>query len=260
MAVAASSAAVPTAPASPDAIPRQSDRGTARHPELRALRWRVRGISRVDRDVFVGRADLRGSVVVGGRLAAGSVAADGSLEVRGPIAVSGSFRLRGTLNAAAELTGRELDLAGRLRLAAALRAEGSVRLGGDVETGAIRASTVLLRGAGTIAGPVDAGSVDLGFRADATVGAVRARSIRVRGPVPNPVRWALGQEATVRVDRIEADTAYLEGARVEFVRAPEIRLGPAAHLVAYEGRLVATHRTSRVGPESWSPPPSGLRR
>jgi cytoskeletal protein CcmA (bactofilin family) len=260
-AAGATTGGVPTADLPPTVpTPLVVDRGTVRHAELRAIRWRVRGISKVDRDATAGQADLGGTVIVGGRLSVGSAEVDGSLEVRGAATASDRLRLRGTLTAAATVRGRQVELEGRLRVVGELSAESALRLRGSMDLGSVRAATVDLRGSGHVRGPIDVGSADLLLTGDAQLGEIRARSLRARGPVPNPVRWALGQETQVVVERIEADTVYLEGLRATFVRSPEIRLGPAAHLLAYEGRVLRAHRTSRVGLESWSQPPTGLRR
>jgi len=240
--------------------PSQVDRGTVHHPELRAGRWSVAGISKVDHDVSVGRADLRGTVVIGGDLRAGEVDAHGRLEVRGAVAVTSRLRLRGSLAVRAGVRAAELSLAGSVEVAGTLASERTLRVEGVLRGAALRSPMLELRGVADVPGATEATSLDGRFTGDTHLGEVRARTVRLRGPVPNLVRWVLGRQASVIVDRIEAESVYLEGVRVAFARAREIVLGRDAHLLAHEGRVLRAHSTSRLGPESWTPAPPGFRR
>ncbi len=237
-----------------------TDRGTSRRDGIRAARWTVDGVVKVDCDVEVARARLRGTVVVGGELAAGELALSGSLDVRGALTVTGRLRTDGRLEARATVRAGAAELAGVVRVAAELRSDGLLRIRGETSAPALRATAIDLGGRAEVPGALEATAVVARFAGDARLGTVRCRSLRLAGPLPNPLRWVLGREAEVYVERVEAESVYLEGARAAFVRSPEIVLGPASHLLAHEGRVVRAHRTSRVGPESWSPPPLGLRR
>lgn len=236
------------------------DRGTVHHLELRAGRWRTSGIVKVDRDVSVGRAELRGIVVVGGALLAGELDARASLDVRGAIAVTASFRLRGSLAARAGARAADLALSGTVESLGELTAERSLGADGIVRAPTLRAPSVRLRGTAHVPGAIEATSVDASFLGDSELGEVRARTVRLRGPAPNLVRSVLGRAAVVSVRGIEAESVRLEAVRAEFVRAREIVLGRYAHLLAHEGTVVRAHPTSRIGPESWTPAPPGLRR
>ena len=240
--------------------PTVADRGTVLRAELSAGRWSTGGIAKVEGDATVDRARLRGTVVVGGRLVAGEVRLSGTLDVRGAVAVDQGLRTDGTLLARSTVDVGEADLDGTTRVLGELRARTVLRSRGSLTAPAVRALSVDLAGTAEVPGELAATAVTARFARSARLGTVRGRKVSLRGPVPNPVRWALGLQAEVEVDRIEADRAYLEGVRVAFVRAPEIELGPASHLLAHEGTVLRAHRTSRIGPESWSPAPPGLRR
>jgi cytoskeletal protein CcmA (bactofilin family) len=240
--------------------PSQVDRGTVHHAELRVGRWTLTGIAKVDRDVSVGRADLRGTVVVGGTLLAGEIELHGTLDVRGAIAVTSRMHVRGALAARAGARAAELALGGKVEVAVDLVAERSLRVDGELKAQALRAPTIELRGGAHVPGVLEATSLDGRFSASSTLGEVRARTVQLRGPVPNVVRWALGLQSVVTVTRIEAESVFLEGVRAGFVRAREITLGRDAHLLAHEGTVVRAHPSSRLGPESWTLAPAGFRR
>lgn len=262
---ATASAPVPPTPTTPSGAteprrPAQVDRGSVHHASLRAGRWSAAGIAKVDHDVSVGRADLRGTVVVGGTLLAGEVEVRGSLDVRGPIAVTARMRLRGSLEAHSGVRAAELSLSGKIRTSAELVAEKALRVDGALRAPELRSALLELRGVARVPGTIEATSLDARFTGDTELGEVRARQVRLRGPVPNVVRWVLGKEAVVQVARVEAESVFLEGVRVGFARSPSIVLGRDAHLLAHEGTVLRAHATSHLGPESWTPPPRGFRR
>ncbi len=236
------------------------DRNSARRDSVVAPRWDARGIVRIDHDVQVGQASLDGTTVVGGRLASGQLRSRGSLEVRGPLEVQREFDHRGVLEASGPVRVGSASWDGTARIGGDLAAASVLRVAGSLRANRVAAALVRLRGTATVAGLLTATSLDAELSGDSAFDEVHAHDVRIAGPVPNPVRWALGMETNVTVGRIEAESVDLVAVRAGFVRAPAITLGPAAHLVAYEGRIVRAHPSSRVGPESWSRPPAGLRR
>ncbi len=236
------------------------DRQSSRREAVTAPRWDARGIVRVDHDVLVGRASVDGTVVVGGSLTAERLDARGSLEVHGPLEVRGEFRLRGALQAYGPVHVRDATLEGTVRVAGELAADSVLKMTGSLRAPSVRAGLLQLRGTATVAGTLTAHSVEAELVGDSVLGEVRAREVRLAAPVPNPLRWVLGKETTVTVGRIEAGSVELVAVRAAFVRSPAITLGPSAHLLACEGQIVRAHPSSRVGHESWSRPPAGLRR
>jgi cytoskeletal protein CcmA (bactofilin family) len=257
----------PAAPSEPAATARPLpteppvvDRGTVRHERIRTDRWSVDGIAKVDREVEVGRADLRGTVVVGGSVSAGELLVRGSLEVRGAVSVLGRLVVRGSLGAAGVVGAGDASLDGTVRVAGELSAGSAIRADGTLFAGSLRAPSVRLRGTAAVPGTVETTGFDGVLTGDSSFGTIRSPRLRLKGPVENPVRWVLGRHASVVVERIEGEQLELEGVRASFARAREIVLGRDSHLLAYEGRIVRAHPTSRVGPESWTAPPAGLRR
>jgi cytoskeletal protein CcmA (bactofilin family) len=262
-AAAAPVAPTPTGVAPPSPTPvedRIRDRGSVRRSAIRARRWELRGIAKVVGPVEVGSARLDGTVAVGGPLAAVELTAVGTLEVRGPVSASGTLTVRGGFDAGAIVRARDATFVGPVRAAAEVVVDGTLRVRGSLRAPLVRCGRLEIRGTADLPGTVTATDVDLDLRADSTLGSIVCRRLRLRGPTPTLVDKALGQEALVVVNRVEAETATISGARVGFVRATEVVLGPAAHVGAVEGRVVRAHPTSRVGPESWSRPPEGLRR
>jgi len=246
--------------APPVPTPTAGDPGVRPPPEVRARDWRVRGISKVAGVVEVGSADLRGTVVVGGTLTAASLEFDGTLEARSQVAVSGKLRGRGQLGAEAGVRAGEAELAGVVRVSGELVASGRLRVRGRLQAPSVRSEVLDLRGSAQVPGEITAPSCRLTLTEDTSIGTIRCRDLRLRGPPPNLVRRVLSEEAIVRVDAVEGETVSIEFARVRFVRAREVTLGRGAHVAAVEGKVVRTHRSSRLGPESWSRPPPGLSR
>jgi cytoskeletal protein CcmA (bactofilin family) len=239
---------------------RVRDRGTVRHDRLRARRWEVDGIAKVVGAVEVGSARLRGTVVVGGPLAAVELAAVGRVEVRGPLTVVGSLAVRGSLDAGATVRAGSATLDGPVRTGGAVTVDGPLRVDGGLLAPSVRCGRLTLRGPATVPGTVAAGEADATLGPDAAIGAIVCGRLTLRGPTPSAVDRVLGKEPVAWVGRVEAETASVEGVRVGFLRAREIVLGRGAHVGTVEGRVVRAHPASRVGPESWTPPPPGLRR
>jgi len=236
------------------------DRGTVRHDEVRAERWVVRGISKVAGDVDVGVADLGGTVVIGGAVAARDLSVRGSLATRGSVAIGGRLRARGSVEATAPLRAHEARLEGSVRASAEVAAETTLVVRGSLRAASASCRTLDLRGTATVPGTVAAPVFRARLVGDSAFGLIQGRDIRLCGPSPNVVTRTLGEEQVVTAERIEAETVYVEAARVRFVRANEVVLGRNAHVVAVEGRVARAHRSSRLGPESWSRPPAGLSR
>ena len=144
-------------------------------------------------------------------------------------------------------------------------ADRAFRVTGQLEAPSIEAGLFELTGSATVPGSVEAGvAVRAHFRGDSALGAVRAPRVEVSGPspslIPTLLRIVFGGSGTVRVDRIEADSAEVSAAEVGFIRARQVVLGAGAHVTTVEGTIVRRHPSSRVGPESRSPPPHGLSR
>jgi len=217
-------------------------------------------VAKVDAEVEVDAAELNGRAIVGGPFVAGQLSVAGALESRGPLTVSGLFALRGALEASADVRAGEARLEGRLRTRGELVVERTLRLRGTFQGPSVRSAALELQGSATIPGTVDAATVTAALTEDSAIGTVRCGSLRLRGPPPNLVRRVLGRVPVVTVERVEAETVFIEAARVGFVRAQEVTLGREAHVAAVEGRVVRSHRSARLGPESWSRPPAGLTR
>lgn len=251
----------PPLPAAPGARgPPLVDRGTVRHDTVRSTRWVTRGITKVDRDVDVGRADLRGTVTVGGSLGADQLTVDGSLDVHGGLRARARLRTKGSLAVAGPVAAGEAVLIGAIRLRGELSAERAVVARGTLQAPSLQVGALTFRGAATVPGTIRASTVTAQLVADSSLGQVVAQTVRLRGPAPAIVVPMLGEPGVVTVDRVEAESVFVEGAHVAFVRAGAVTLGRGAHVTAVEGTVVRAHPTSRLGPESWSRPPAGLSR
>jgi cytoskeletal protein CcmA (bactofilin family) len=236
------------------------DRGTVCRDEVRAPAWRVRGFAKVLRSVDAGDVEVTGTLVVGGPLTAERLTVHGALDAHGPVAVTGRLFVRGSLDAGATVRAGDATVRGPLRAAGEATVDGELRVHGSLRAAGVRAGRLAVHGTAEVPGTLAAASVDLDLTGDSTIAAVQGREVRVRGPAVNVVRRVLGKEVVVAVGSIEGETVTVEGSRIALVRSPSIVLGPGAHVVAVQGRVVRAHRTSRVGPEAWSRPPAGLSR
>ena len=237
-----------------------TDRKAARHERVRAELWTSRGTTKVIGEVDVGRADLRGSVAVGGSLRAERVTAYGWLEVVGAVEVRALLGVDGELRAGSTVRAGEGIVRGSLRSAGALLVDAGLRVVGAVRCPSIAAVTLTLEGDLEIPGMLRASIVSLALRDGSRLGSVAGATVRVRARAPGGVASLLGRPPTVEIGRIEADHVEIEGVDVGFVHANEVVLGPGAHVTTLEGRVVRQHRSSRVGPESRTAPPPGLSR
>lgn len=240
--------------------PDLSENGVVRHDAVLARRWSVRGTAKVSGDVTVEAADLQGFLVVGGAFRGGRGRLRGTIEVAGPLDLRSELTVEGTLRGGTTVRAGSVAVSGTLRSAGAVEVVGTLEVRGRLEAPSLRAAELRLRGCAEISGTTHALKVEAEFDRPSALGSVEARSVRLRGRAPSPVDRLFGRSTPVSVERIEADRVELERVDVAFVRAPEIRLGAEAHVTTIEGTVVARHRTSRVGPESRSPRPPGLRR
>jgi cytoskeletal protein CcmA (bactofilin family) len=255
--------AAPAKPAPPPPRPKVAeirDVTSALHDSVDAERWNARGAVKVTGDVHIGTGELEGNASVAGKLVASSLRSHGALDVEGPIEVSGMLSSAGTLHAGQALHAGDANLRGTSRVSGAVSVDRALSVRGHLIAPSIVAGTLSLDGVGEVPGQVTAGSVDLRLSTQSSFGTVVARSVTVHGKVPNLVEKVLGRQLSVTVRRIEADSVHLEGVDVAFVRAPLIHLGRDAHVTEYEGSIVERHSSSRVGFESRSPRPYGLRR
>ncbi len=260
----------PTAPTAPDraAAVRGSairDSGTVRRDAVLATTWTATGVVKVEGDVDVGSGTVDGLVSVGGRLTATSLRARGTLEVVGAVEVRDDLALDGTFRLAGGLRAGRLTARGTVRAAAPVVVDRTVFARGTLEAPSVRVGVLDLVGSAEIPGELAAAAVVRAqFRGDSHLGTVRAPRTELHGPptslIPTLWRTVFGGSASIHVDRIEADSVELSAVDVGFVHAREIVLGPGAHVTAVEGAVVRRSATSRIGPESRSPPPPGLRR
>jgi cytoskeletal protein CcmA (bactofilin family) len=257
---APSTSAGPTAPPPRPRAGALQDVGTVRRDSVEAESWTSQGTVKVTGDVRVGEADLEGTVSIGGKLTAAAFRSRGELEVEGPIDVSGLFTGSVGLRATLTFHAGDADLRGNVHVLGAVTVDRTLHVRGNLEAPSLAVGLLKLEGTAQVPGDLVAASVSARLVDDSTFGQVRARSVSLRARIPNLVEKVLGRRVTVTVRRVEADEVVLEGVEAQFVRAPKISLGRDAHLTEYEGTIVRAHPTSRVGFESRSPPPYGLRR
>ncbi|MGA8303358.1 MAG: hypothetical protein WA691_00860 [Thermoplasmata archaeon] len=259
------SSALPPASAPPSRAGAVRDSGTVRRDSLRAATWTSTGLVKVQGDVDVGSGSTSGLVSVGGKLSAGSFRARGTLEVLGPTNVRDQLTLEGTVHLQAAVHAGAVEAKGTFRSPSDVRVDRALSVTGTFEAPSAHVGLFDLTGSAEISGDLEAAVLVRGrFRGNSHLGTIRARSVVLEGPptalIPTLWRRVFGGSATVEVGRIEADSVSLRAVDVEFVRSPEIVLGPGAHVTTVEGTIVRRHPTSRVGPESRSPRPHGLSR
>jgi hypothetical protein len=225
-----------------------------------ADRWTARGLVKVTGDANIGEGTVEGTVTVGGKLAANSVQYRGTVDVEGGVEIGGTIAGSGTLRTGQTLHAGDADLQGTVRAVGAMSVDRTLAMRGSLATPSLKVETLTFEGDAGIPGGLTGTSVSARLTADSTFGTIRARSVSLRARGPNLVEMFFWSRVHVRVDRIEAETAELEGVEVEFVHAPQITLGRNAHVTRYEGTIVKRHPSSRVGYESKSLPPYGLRR
>jgi len=258
--------ATPATNAPPASAPRPRvgelrDAGSIRRESVDADRWSASGLVKVTGDANVGEGTLDGTVSVGGRLVATNVRYRGMLDLDGVLEATGSFSGSGALRAGSTMHAGTADLTVTVRSTGAVTIDRTLRVRGSISAPSLSVGAELdLDGEAHVPGDLSAGTVSARFKEDSTVGTLRAKSAVLRVKPPNLVERIYFRTVTARIARLEADTAELDGVEVTFVRAPQIVLGRNAHVTQYEGTIVKRHPTSRVGYESKSPAPYGLRR
>ena len=265
---------MPTTPSAPAAAPPTpsprapvpprtgtlSDEGVVRRDTVHALRWDVTGTAKVLGDVDVGSGRSRGTATVGGNLSADSFDGRGILDVAGSVEVRSTLTTRGTFKAGGIVRAAEATLTGTVRSSGDVRVTGALRMEGSIAVPSIQAGDLTLRGQARVPGTVAAPRLEAALEGDSAIGTIEAKSVHLGRSGSNPLQRILGGKSAVTVERIEAETVDLEGIDVEFVRGNAITLGRDCHVRTVEGTVVRAHASSRVGPESRSPPPPGLSR
>ncbi len=263
--VVAGTPAGPIPPTRPSASPvprtgKLDDRGVVRHDSVHAAAWRARGAVKIEKEADAGVVRLDGTVTVGGDLTADSLTTNGSLEVGGRIEIDGVVKVDGSLRTIGAMHAVEGTFRGTVKVGGRLTVDRRLAARGLLVAASVQGNAVTLEGAVDVPGEITAQSLDAVLDRDSRLGAVRARSVVLRGKVPNLVEKVLQRAVSVTVDRVEADTVSLEGVDVEFVRSPALVLGRDCHVTMLEGTVVGRHPTSDIGPRSKSAPPYGLRR
>ena len=179
---------------------------------------------------------------------------DGAVDANGKLAGSGALRTGGTLHATTA------DLRGIVRVSGAVSVDRGFTLHGSLAAPSATVGELDLEGEAHVPGDLFGTSLQVRLKESSTFGTVRARSVVLHAKRPNLVDKVFFHTVSVKVARVEADSVDLAGVDVKFVRAPQITLGPDAHVTEYEGTIVKRHPSSRVGFESKSPAPYGLRR
>ncbi len=236
------------------------DVGTVRKESVDTDRWTARGTVKVTGEITIGQGMVDGVVSVGGKLAATGLAYHGTLDVGGAVDVRGTFSGSGDLRVGLTLHAMDADLKGTVRVLGATSVDHVLTVRGSLSTPSLAVGELTLHGEAQVPGEVVGHSVSARFTTDSALGPIRATSVDLRARPPNLVERVFWRRITVTVPRVEADSVTLEAVDVKFVRSPQITLGRGAHITEYEGTIVRRHPSSRVGFESKSRPPYGLRR
>ena len=243
----AAPAPAPVPPARPR-VGELHDSGTVRKEFVNADRWFATGLVKVTGDVQVGQGKVDGTVSLGGKLVASDLHYRGTVDILGVVEVTAGLTGSGSLRTEGALHAGTAELKGTAQVNGPLTVDKGLNVRGSLSTPSARV--------GELAG----GRVTAFLKESSSFGTVRARSVTLHGKPPNLVEKVFFRRVTVKVERVEADVVDLEAVDVQFVRSPQITLGRGAHVTEYEGTIVKRHSTSRVGFESKSPPPYGLRR
>ena len=253
-------AVVPTTPPQHPHLGELHDSGTVHKDWVDAERWVATGLVKVTGDVRLGEGKLDGTISLGGKLTATTVHYRGTLDVDGPVEASGAFVGAGALGLGATFHAGSADLKGTARVVGAVTVDGDLKVRGALFAPSVTVGELHLEGEARVPGTLLGTQLSARLHDDSKFGTVKARSVSLRTKPPNLVEKIFFRTLTVTVERVEADSVELEGVDVTFVRAPQITLGRNAHVTEYEGTIVKRHPTSRVGYESKSRPPYGLRR
>jgi len=255
--------AVPPPAVAPPTRPRVGelhDSGTVRKDFVNADRWFATGLIKVTGDVEVGQGKFDGTVTLGGKVTAADLHYRGTVDILGAVEVTAGLTGSGSLRAEGAVHAGTAELKGTAQMGGPLSVDRGLNVRGSMSAPSAKVGELDLDGEAHIPGELTGGRVAAFLKESSSFGTVRARSVTLHGKPPNLVEKMFFRRVTVKVDRVEADVADLESVDVQFVRAPQITLGRDAHVTEYEGTIVKRHPTSRVGFESKSPPPYGLRR
>jgi len=259
-------------PASSSRLGFLRDRGVVRRDSLAADAWRLQGAARIVGDVDTGITEISDHVVIGGRLTAGEVRASGVVEVHGPCDISRLFRVKGTYRCDSTLHAGEAEFEGLAKVAGGVRVDRDLHTTGMIETPNVAATTVVVHGGIHLKGNLTANRFDATLDRASWIEEIAAEVVRiVRVPlpwerwIPTPLRHLsrrlLGRsDAGLRVLRIEAKEVELEGVDVAYLRADRITVGADCRVGRYDGHILRTHPSSRLGPSSVSPLPYGMTR
>jgi len=250
----------PKAPPSRPRVRELHDSGTLRKESVDADRWFASGLVKVTGDANLGEGKLDGTVSIGGRLSAASARYRGVLEVDGAVEVSGALSGTGNLGVGSTLHAGTAELKGTARVGGPLTVDRMLKVDGSLAAPSAAVGELDLEGDARIPSNLTGLRVRTFLKEDSVFGIVRARAVSLKGKPTNLVEKVFFRRRRVRVERVEADEAELEAVEVKFVRAPKITLGRDAHVTEYEGTIVKQHPSSRVGFESKSELPYGLRR
>jgi len=256
MAVATPPPPSPPAPRGPSI----DERGVARHDSIDADRWSSFGSVKVLRSADVREARLHGSTTLGASLLADRLTVDGTLEVGGDLVAREVLSARGELRVAGTVRAGEASVRGPARVVGAVTVERKLEVVGELRAPSVAAGELRVEGSMEVPGAIRSTAVNLALHHGSRVGSIEARSVRLSIAGTSPIDRLRGQRAEARVERVEAERVEIDGVDVGFVHADVATLGPGAHVTTLEAKEIRRHPTSRVGPESRSPPPYGLRR
>ncbi len=248
-----------TGPA-PIADPPLAERGTTLHETVRSASWSARGVTKVVGSVDIGRGELEGFVVVGGALSADHLSVRGTLEVLGTLTVREELSVHGTLHVGAAVHAGEAAVSGSVRADGPVTIERRLVGRGGLSAPAVTALEIHLGGTVRVPGELRAGTIDIELADGSELGVVVGRTVRLVGPEGGMVDRLLGRFRRARITRVEAEAAELDRVEARTVVGREVLLGRETHVVLLDAATLRAHPTSRVGPESRSPPPRGLRR
>lgn len=236
------------------------EKGVTLHDRLRASNWTARGLTKVVGAVDVGEAELDGVVVVGEGFTAERLAVHGTLDVRGPLVVRGELTLHGTIRAGQAVRAGEATLGGSVRADGPIVVDRRLVARASLTAPSVTALDAHLAGVVRVPGELRATTVDVELAEGSSLGSVVGRSVRLTGPEGGVLDRLLGRYRHAEVERIEGETVEVERVDVGTVAAKQAVLGRDAHVVRLDAVTVRAHPSSRVGPESRTPPPPGLRR
>ncbi|MGI0131580.1 MAG: hypothetical protein ACREDK_00550 [Thermoplasmata archaeon] len=250
------SAPNPAAPATRVRVPEVRDLGASRHDAITAQRWVAQGTSKVLGEVDVEEATLHGGIAIRGTLTADRVHLDGYLEVEGPTRVAHQLALAGDARFTSDVRAGEMRGEGSIEVGGPLVVAGTLAWTGHLDVrGDVRAAALRFDGRLTVQGNLYADTVEGTLRGASRVQNILAPSIAIDRHAP-----LFGAKGCLDALRIEGREVRLAGVVAQYLRADRASLGPDCHIARLDGTIVRRHASARVGPESTSPRPYGLRR